>query len=83
MKKRILTLTAALLMAASPAISQVIITEGDIDHNRAEQAASEVTVMVPGQGWSLDQWKVAPLGEGVLLLAGLGMAYLIGKRKKD
>lgn len=82
MKKRILSLTAALLMTIGPAIGQVIITEGDINHNRDEQQATEVSVMVPAEGVYYDQWKFAPLGEGALLLAGMGMAYLLGKRKK-
>lgn len=82
MKKKILTLTAALLLTIGPAIGQVIITEGDINHNRAESDPTEVTVMVPAEGAYYDQWKQAPLGEGALLLAGMGMAYLLGKRKK-
>ncbi len=81
MKKRMLSLAAALILAVGPAIGQVIITEGDINHNRGEQSAEEVSVMVPGQGMDVDQWKNAPLGNGVLLLAGLGAAYLLRKRK--
>ena len=80
MKKRIFSLIAAFLLTVGSVIGQVIITEGDINHNRAEQDATEVTVMVPTQGAYYDQWKVAPLGEGVLLLAGLGMAYLLKKK---
>ncbi len=82
MKKRMLSLVAALMLAVGPAIGQVIITEGDYNHNRGEQSAEEVSVMVPGQGMNTDQWKIAPLGNGVLLLAGLGAAYLLRKHKK-
>ncbi len=76
-----LSLAAALMLAVGPAIGQVIITEGDNNHNRGEQNAEEVSVMVPGQGLDVDQWKIAPLGNGVLLLAGLGAAYLLRRRK--
>lgn len=38
--------------------------------------------MVLSEGVNYDQWKYAPLDGGVLLLAGLGAAYLMGKRKK-
>ena len=82
MKKRMLSLIAAVLIAVGPALGQVIINEGDYNHNRAEQDATEVTVMVPRQGLATDQWKQAPLGNGVLLLAGLGIAYLFKKKKQ-
>lgn len=37
--------------------------------------------IVPGTGYYCDQ--SAPLGSGLLLLAGLGAAYAVRKRKKD
>ena len=37
--------------------------------------------IVPGTGYYCDQQ--APLGSGLLLLAGLGAAYAVRKRKKD
>ena len=37
--------------------------------------------IVPGTGYYYDQ--NAPLGSGLLLLAGLGAAYAVRKRKKD
>ena len=83
MRKRILSLTVALIVATAPVVGQVIITEGDVNHNRSEQNAEEMTVMVPAQGEYYDQWKVAPLGEGALVLAGMGLAYLLSKRKRD
>ena len=81
MKKRMLSLIAAVLIAVGPALGQVIINDGDYNHNRAEQSADEVTVMVPREGLYTDQWKQAPLGDGVLLLVGLGAAYLLKKKK--
>lgn len=73
---------AAMLMAVGTAFGQVIITDEDVNHNRAEQNTSNIGVMVLSEGVNMDQWKNAPLGSGILLLAGLGAAYLVGKRKK-
>ena len=81
MKKKMLTLMTVLLMAAGSAFAQVIITDEDVNHNRATRTAQEIGVMVPMQNIDDDQWKVAPLGSGILLLAGLGAAYLVKKRK--
>ena len=82
MKKKVIAIVAALLMTVGSAFSQVILTDEDINHNRAQQDASEFGVMVPGQGLAMDQYKYSPLGNGVLLLAGLGAAYLIKKKKQ-
>ena len=83
MKKKMLSLVAAVLLAVGPAIGQIIIQEGDANHNRADDPNNAVSVMVPGELMDVDQWKNAPLGNGVLLLAGLGAAYALSKRKKD
>ena len=82
MKKKMLSLVAAVLLAVGPAIGQIIIQEGDANHNR-DYDQNAVSVMVPGELMDVDQWKNAPLGNGVLLLAGLGAAYALSKRKKD
>ena len=81
MKKRMLTRMTVLLMAAGSAFAQVIITDEDVNHNRATTSGEVVGVMVPMENVDNDQWKVAPLGSGILLLAGLGAAYLVKKRK--
>jgi len=82
MKKKVIAITAALFLSAGAAFSQVILTDEDFNHNRAQKDAQEFGVMVPGQGLNMDQWKLAPLGNGVLLLAGLGAAYLLKKKKQ-
>ena len=83
MKKRIVILATALLMTVAPVFGQIIITEEDPNHNRAEQNNSNIGVMVLSEGVNYDQWKYAPLDGGWLLLAGLGSAYLLNKRKKQ
>jgi hypothetical protein len=83
MKKKLIAIVAALLMTVGSAFSQVILTDEDVNHNRQEQNVQEFGVMIAGQGLAMDQYKYTPLGGGVLLLAGLGAAYLLHKRKEE
>ena len=83
MKKKLIAIVAALLMTVGSAFSQVILTEEDVNHNRQQQDVQEFGVMIAGQGLAMDQYKYTPLGSGVLLLAGLGAAYLVRKRNKE
>ena len=83
MKKRLIAIVAVLLMTVGTAFSQVIITDEDLNHHRADANPNDFGVMVPMEDSYLDQWKQAPLGSGVLLLTGLGAAYLLRKRKQE
>ena len=53
------------------------------ESSRAEVEADYIGNMVPMENVTLDQWKHVPLGNGLLLLAGMGAAYQLGKRKKN
>ena len=81
MKKRILTIVAALTIAITPAMAQVFIDDDEWNDGRVRSDATTVGAMVPGQDLPIDQY--IPVGDGLLLLGGLGVAYLLGKRKKD
>lgn len=81
MKKRILTIVAALTMAITPAMAQVFLGDDDWNDNRVQREEGDLGVMVLSQDSNLDQF--IPVGEGLFLLGGLGVAYLLGKRKKD
>ena len=84
MKKRIFALVTVLFMAVMPAMSQVFLTEEEMwESSRAEVEADYIGNMVPMENVTLDQWKHVPLGNGLLLLAGMGAAYQLGKRKKN
>ena len=84
MKKRIFALVTVLFMAVMPAMSQVFMTEEDMwETTRTNRDVQQIGVMVPMQKVDMDQWKYVPVGEGVFLLAGMGAAYLLGKRKKN
>lgn len=67
-------------MACGPAMSQVFIMD-EGTNNRGELSSDGFTVMVAEQNVSHDQY--VPVGGGVLLLAGLAGAYLLGKRRKE
>ena len=83
MKKSIIIIIVAMLIGAfAPVKGQIIYTEEDAGINLRTQSNAPMGVMVPLQDVNYDQWKIAPLGNGALLLAGLGGAYLLGKRSK-
>lgn len=81
MKKRILTIVAAFTMAITPAMAQVFLDDDQTNENRGTMSAGAFGAMVPAEGLGVDQY--IPVGEGLFLLSGLGVAYLLGKRKKD
>ena len=77
-------MVTVLFMAVMPAMSQVFLTEEEMwESSRAEVDAEYIGNMVPMEDVVIDQWKHVPLGNGLLLLAGMGAAYLLGKRKKN
>lgn len=80
MKKRIITIAALMLMAVVPAMSQVFILE-DNEWNNKRTGSDSPNQWFPEQNVSYDQ--SVPAGEGIMLLAGLAGAYLLGKRKKE
>ena len=81
MKQLIMTLAIATLRAV-PATAQTFLDDEDLN-NRA--GSSEVPgAIIPEQDVTYDQFQpYVPVGEGILLLAGLAGAYLVGKRKKE
>ena len=86
MNKRLFIILFTLVLSVGASFGQIIYTDEDYGtHLRSGSSNPEIGVMVPLQNSNLDQWKYeyVPLGDGLLLLAGLGAAYLIGKRKKN
>ena len=65
-----------------PVHAQVFLMDDDQGEN-IRVGGKENLMPVPYQGTSLDEYLYAPLGEGWLLLAGLGGAYLLRKSKKE
>lgn len=81
-RKKTITLAAALLLTVAASAQVFILTEEDNENNKRKKPASG-DPFVPYQGGDLDQIMLSPLGSGWLLLASMGGAYLLGKRKKD
>lgn len=83
MKKRILTIVAALTMAITPSMAQIFMDDNEWTDDRVQRGEEDFGVMVPAELVDYDQWKFVPVSEGIALLTGLGVVYLLGKRKKD
>ena len=83
MKKKIIAIATLMMMAVVPAMSQVFMDDEELNQNRGEMTDKEFGVMVPKTNVEYDQWKYTPMGEGIVLLAGLAGAYLIGNRRKE
>lgn len=79
MKKILYTLALALMLSMS-ATAQVFMLE-DSDSERAD-AEGGLIIVNPDYHGSGEDWYT-PLGGGTLLLAGLGGAYLLGKKRKN
>ncbi len=81
MKIRILTIVAFLVMAITPAKAQIYLGDDDWGNGR-DPVDPAVGALIPEQDVIYDQYY-APVGEGLVLLAGFGFAYLLGKRRKN
>ena len=79
MMKKTLVLLTVLFMAVVPMKAQVFIADDEFEGMMRLQE-SEYVLVVPQLGTDADQFT--PIGNGLLLLAGLGGAYLLKKRKK-
>jgi hypothetical protein len=88
MKKRIIALMAIMMMSmafVSEVKSQVFmldyLEESESDRIGRPQIEGLDLPATPQLGITIDQY--APLGSGIVVLAALGGAYLLGKRRKE
>ncbi|MBR1514514.1 MAG: hypothetical protein IJ622_09520 [Bacteroidales bacterium] len=81
--KKLIAITAALMMATAPAMAQVfIMDEDEWNGNRAAtEDPSMPGAMILEQDSPNDQY--VPVGEGLMLLTTLAGAYLLGKKKSQ
>ena len=79
-RNRFIVILALLLFTAGSMRAQVFIFDEEAEGN-IRLGTDEFVVPVPYQGGDLDEY--VPIGSGWLLLAGMGGAYLIGKRRKE
>ncbi len=80
MKKLIIAITAVLTLATAPAMAQVFLDDEAVHGDRLGSNGASYPY-VPEQNVNYDQYT--PVGGGMLLLAGLAGAYLVGKRRKE
>ena len=83
MKKTILTIAIVLGlgMSAFAGHDGGLFKRGETAENTDNREGGVLAPGLPGHG-SEDN-ENAPLGTGIAMLAGLGAAYLIGKRRKE
>ena len=85
MKKNLVRIMSVevLLFTMSVANAQVFINGEDIEETSPRATATSNDILnVPTQGVNYDQNNYAPLGSGLLILAGLSGLYAATKRKK-
>ena len=84
MRKRTIIVFTLLIIALGNAFGQIIYTKEDEgNHLRLESPEGTFGVMVPLQNVDYDQWKLemVPVGDGLMVLLGLGGAYLLKKKR--
>lgn len=70
------------MMIITPSMAQVFISDEEAwEHVRVATESPNLGVMIPLENVEYDQY--VPVGNGLLILSGLGFAYMVGKRKKD
>ena len=80
--KKTLILMAAMLLLSMPLRSQVFLTQEDLDAERMGQW-EDIGLIIPIHEQDFDQAEdYAPVGSGIALLAALGGAYLLGKKRR-
>ena len=82
MRKSLMLLVTMLLMAV-PMRSQVFLTQEDLDSERQGQW-EDIGLIIPIHEQDFDQAEPwVPVGSGIAVLAALGGAYLLGKKRRE
>ena len=86
--KKTLILMAATLLLSMPLRAQVFLTQEDLESERDGQWA-DIGLIIPIHEQDFDQAEEAPeddyvpMGSGIAMLAALGGAYLLGKKRRE
>ena len=81
--KKVFMLMAAILLLSMPLRSQVFLTQEDLDSERDGQL-EDLGLIIPIHEQDFDQAEPwAPVGSGIAVLAALGGAYLLGKKRRE
>ena len=74
---------AVMLLLSMPLRSQVFLTQEDLDSERDGQW-QDIGLIIPIHEADFDQAEpFAPVGSGIAVLAALGGAYLLGKKRRE
>ena len=80
--RKSLMLLVTMLLRAMPMRSQVFLTQEDLDSERDGQW-QDIGLIIPIHEQDFDQAEPwAPVGSGIAMLAALGGAYLLGKKRR-
>lgn len=83
MKKLALTMAIVLTMGLSAMAQDGGLLNRGVSFDKQEKAGMmKGNPGLPGEHGSGDDWN-APLGSGVVMMLGLGAAYLIGKKRNE
>lgn len=80
--KKIYMLMIAALLLSMPLHSQVFQTQDDLN-SEVKGQWEDMGLVVPIEEEEEDDAKYVPVGSSLAMLAALGGAYLLGKRKKQ
>lgn len=80
-KAFVIVVVCMLAFVSGTAKAQIFLQESDMGENPRVDV-EDIGLIIGYQGGDHDQQEYVPLGDGMLLLAGFGAAYLIGNRKR-
>ena len=83
MNKRVLTLAMATLLTVGTATAQIFLDDESLTNRGWLGDMDELGNIIPFHEVDWDQANYAPAGGGILLLAALGGAYLLGKKRTE
>ena len=82
--KKIFFLTVSMLMLLMPLHSQVFMTQEDLNKDRSQKwEDAGLVVPIHERDFGEEEEDYVPMGSGLAMLAVLGGAYLLGKKRNE
>ena len=83
MNKKLIALMVAVLMTTGTAMAQIFLDDESLTNRGWLGDMDELGNIIPFHEVEWDQANYTPTGGGIMMLAVLGGAYLLGKRRKE
>ena len=83
MNKKLIALMVAVLMTTGTAMAQIFLDDESLTNRGWLGDLDELGNIIPFHEVEWDQANYTPTGGGIMMLAVLGGAYLLGKRRKE